>query len=348
MSLSSILLQINKKGQVQKQATESRASSISNGQQTQRNNGPSINVLSQLKQVDPVVAMLKEKRRLEKEKKEQELREKKGLPPAKSKPGAKSSKTSGLKMASKTVENPRNPRTVPPRNSPPITNPPPRAVLKKLNFNELIKKASKIDNSKLSISIKPKTKSPEAPTNNTQKIQTTTNTLRKPMQQPNSFRVPQNGSLTKSARTVQPVKPIPEKPIKNRAPIPVRKPSAQLEAKLKKGSAPRKEKGTRYSNSYDDEEEEDSSFIVSDDEFIENDPVDYDRDEIWAMFNKGKKRSYFDRYDDYDSDDMEATGNEIFEEEMRSKRRAELEDKKEQEMERKLQEEKKARKLKRT
>ena len=106
--------------------------------------------------------------------------------------------------------------------------------------------------------------------------------------------------------------------------------AAQLKAK-------QPEQTEKYSDSDLD------SFIASDEEEEQAEP-DYDRDEIWAMFNRGKSRAYYDKFNDDDSDDMEATGAEIFEEEQRSKRRAALEDKKEMEEEQRRAELKRRRK----
>ena len=67
----------------------------------------------------------------------------------------------------------------------------------------------------------------------------------------------------------------------------------------------------------------------------------YNREEIWEIFNRGKKRNYYDR-DVYDSDDMEATGTEILEDEERTLKQAKLDDLKEQKLlERKAAEKKK-------
>lgn len=51
----------------------------------------------------------------------------------------------------------------------------------------------------------------------------------------------------------------------------------------------------------------------------------YDRDEIWSMFNRGKRRvDYIE--DEDDLSDMEATGADLFKEELRSSRVARQED----------------------
>lgn len=95
------------------------------------------------------------------------------------------------------------------------------------------------------------------------------------------------------------------------------------------------------------------------DDFIEDDEGEdyrqstrdpgYDRDEIWAMFNKGRKRSYTDYYDDEEEDEfdaMEANEMEILEEEEEAARMARLEDKREEAWLKKHEAEKRNKKLK--
>lgn len=104
-----------------------------------------------------------------------------------------------------------------------------------------------------------------------------------------------------------------------------------------------------YGNGYDDYE--DDGFIVDDEEEEEEgygDNVEYhnrirkekkrrmesqgyNKEEIWEIFNRGKKRNYYDR-DAYDSDDMEATGTEILEDEERTLKQAKLDDLREQKL----------------
>ncbi|SCU90461.1 LADA_0F04236g1_1 [Lachancea dasiensis] len=75
------------------------------------------------------------------------------------------------------------------------------------------------------------------------------------------------------------------------------------------------------------------------DDFIEDDEAgeDYNRDEIWAMFNKGKRRRDFESEDE---SDMEANEMEILEEEEHATRMARLEDKKEEQWLKKHEEQK--------
>lgn len=79
------------------------------------------------------------------------------------------------------------------------------------------------------------------------------------------------------------------------------------------------------------------------DDFIEDDEEEqgFNRDEIWAMFNKGKKRRDFEN--DYESDDMEVNEMDIMEEEERATKMAKLEDKREEEWLKKHEQEKRRR-----
>lgn len=104
------------------------------------------------------------------------------------------------------------------------------------------------------------------------------------------------------------------------------------------------------SDNYDEDEDIDSGL----DDFIEDASDEeesrysarsrnpgYNRDEIWAMFNRGKNRPhYYSDYDDENEDDMEANEMEILEEEEYATRMARLEDKKEEEWLRRHEEEK--------
>lgn len=177
-----------------------------------------------------------------------------------------------------------------------------------------MKKASLIDQSKMSIEIKQKTKLPD-PVRSSERRKERADQNR-PGQNITGQTRPGSGSggnpeidgNFKSGSSHV------------RAPLPSRKPLEKLQQKLKRPDR----------TGYNEESEDDwSSFIASDEEEQVSHSQDYDRDEIWSMFNKGRKRLYYDRYDDEDSDDMEATGAEILEEEMRSKRRAVEEDKRE-------------------
>lgn len=327
MGLSTILLQINKKGRIQPKPTQQttddspRSSLTGQRQASDRAERP----------VDPVVARLKEKRRLEKEKAEQEARMKKGLPPKQPKPTSKSTKTKKPGQSAPTSRKPTPATSSPvPTSQSALSKP-----KKKMNFNELMKKASKIDQDKLSIKFPAKNKSPEATglkPHNPNKINRTppqTTDVKKSL-------IPLRKPVVASAPARAPVK---EKEQKVRTPLPVRKPSAKIQEKLNEKKKKQQQNPRGYSRNSDRYEDDDelSSFIASSDEEEEAyEEADYDRDEIWAIFNRGKKRSHYDSYDYDSADDMEATGAEILEEEYRSKRTAELEDLRELEQEKRL------------
>lgn len=276
--------------------------------------------------IDPVVAKLKEARRLEKEKKEKELREKKGLAP-KPKPKPKLKLTIPMRTSgnSNLPKRDKSKSKSPGKDVKPIVQP--RRPVTKMNFNDLMKKATTIDQSKLSISFKSKSRSPETSSGPGKHIKPKTSSDR-PLKSHNPKPI-----VKKPTKSTSP--PQINVPAKLTAPIPTRKPSEKLAAKLKQKQQSKEE--VEYESDMD-------SFIASDEEDYQRD-VGYDRDEIWKMFNKGKSRSDF-QYDDYDSDDMEATGAEILEEELRSKRRAELEDRRELEEEQRRAELKRQRKMK--
>lgn len=342
MSLSNILEHVKRKGQILQKTSQSERSLAGANTNSPEplskdlykyNNGGT-------RPVDPVVARLKAARKLENEKKEQEAREKKGLGPKKPKATTKSSTSNGSRSKNGTTKNNVGFSSGTAINQSPS---PSKKPVKKMNFNDLMKKASKIDQSKLSVSIKPKAKSPDAhPT--ARKYKPVSRASSAPIESNRKTPRPKENKPTASKLSFAHE----TKPFKTTAPLPIRKPSSKLEEKLKHSGKKRSD-NSRYENSrvhgdYD-EDEDSESFIVSDEDEIEESAPDYDRDEIWAIFNKGKKRAYYDRYDDDSGDDMEATGAEIWEEEMKSKRRAELEDRRELEEQQRLAALKKARKM---
>ncbi|KAH3665733.1 hypothetical protein OGAPHI_003921 [Ogataea philodendri] len=146
-----------------------------------------------------------------------------------------------------------------------------------------------------------------------------------------------------------------KKNVKTRPERKFAQPSAALQKKL--GKKPTKEKPRvpvassrkepvqkkdTFGIEADSEDEEESYYQEYDDldDFVVDDvrerSRDYNSDEIWGLFNRGKKR----QYQDYDDDDMEATGADIFEEEERALRQARLDDKREELLEQKRKEQK--------
>lgn len=93
----------------------------------------------------------------------------------------------------------------------------------------------------------------------------------------------------------------------------------------------------------DSEDEDLDDFIVDDEEEEEyaSRKVDYDREEIWRIINRGKRR--YEHFDDDDLSDMEATGSQVFAEERKSAAQARREDEMEQETIQRHAEEKKRR-----
>lgn len=310
MPLLNILHQIQRKGQIQRStaplAPPSRPIQSSPRASTSK-------LVTPERPVDPVVARLKAARKAEREKKEAEARAKKGQAPKKETKPRAPKQALRLKVPSR--ESSKGLAVTPVAVS--------REKKPKVSFSQLMKKASLIDQSKLSIQFKNKTKSPE-PRPERRKVEAKT----RPTGHVNRDRRPQTALKEKSRA------PTREAPSTARAPIPARRPNLKLEERLQQKKP--------VGQGHEDEEGDDSdlgSFIASDEE--EDVPQDYDRDEIWAMFNKGRTRQY--NYDS-DSDDMEATGAEIFEEEARSKKRAMEEDRREMEEEQRLAELKKRRK----
>lgn len=149
----------------------------------------------------------------------------------------------------------------------------------------------------------------------------------------------------------------------NRFAQPNAKIKQRLERKGYKIQSRRDRFGRQYNKSNDNYEDDEEEEVDSElDDFIEDDLGEeetryssrsedpgYNRDEIWAMFNRGRSRSrYYNDYDDDDdADDMEANEMEILDEEEYATRMAKLEDKREEEWLRRHEEEKKRLKKKR-
>lgn len=341
MSVSKSIQHIEKKGQISEMtnpqlkntAASTTANSIERAKQI---------IGSAPRPVDPVVAHLKEKRRQENEEKERLIREKKGLPPKTPKPTKSSTRSKSLpKHALQLCK---------------VSCKPPiqcgssismKSQSKKMNFNELMRKASSIDTTKLSITLKNKPKQCPSPQNQAIQPSRCNQTQGTQLKHSNS----------KSLCNSTPKDTILQLHKFTRAPLPIRQPSSQVKQMLSFDSRLSNRTSHKLSKPQDsellDSEDDMRSFIVSSEEeelargsrSLSRDAPEYDREEIWAIFNRGKKRSYYqDRVADEDSDDMEATGAEILREEHESRRKAELEDKREMEQEARLKEMKRKRK----
>lgn len=332
MSLSNILQRIQRKGEIPV-GKSPLSTAAKHGATPKTNNKPVVERRAE-KPVDPVVARLKAARKLEMEKKERERRAKLGLSGNSTSKKIKSTiplRQPAAKRGGRPNSAGQSGKKNGGSNSSIISKPLDRPPAKKMKFNELMKKASLIDNSKLSISLKPVVKTGaekgekkrSASPSVSRSVNSRSNTPAPATAGPRKLRetAPYPRRSSEPPARTQPVVPI------RSGPLPLRKPSQKLEQNLNK---------RKQEQEYDEYEEDSDvgSFIASDDEEEIEQEVErgYNRDEIWAIFNRGKKRSHYEA-DDYDSDDMEATGAEILEEELRSKRRAELEDKKEWEEE---------------
>lgn len=337
--------------------------------------------------IDPVVARLKAARKAEREKLELMKREKKGIPPKK-KPSGTSKSVSPASQNVKGINNNRkDTKKAPLRTNNTWATPTSSArenieKKPKMSFAQLMQKASSIDQTRLSIEIKgnkaqedlsrrsisnkphythPLSQRNSNPSNSTQKAPSTgkrpnIDSHGQQRSVKNSMHIRLNNAEIINKRDHRNTEPAPI----SRAPLPIRKPSSQLQERLKKSGRlvqssknnsflGRDSHSDRHNNGHNDSEDEDDdddldSFIASDEE-LEEEAADYDRDEIWSMFNRGRKRTYYNHADS-DSDDMEATGAEILAEEARSKRNALEEDRRELEEEERLAALKRARKMK--
>lgn len=162
---------------------------------------------------------------------------------------------------------------------------------KKFSFKDIMQKAETLDKDKFRLQVKTKERKVEVPK------QTKTAAL----------------LAAKSA------KPPPKQPSPAQAPAkrpssaaPIARPSAKLAQKLRRKSSAADVQEDDMDDFIDNDEEEEPSY----------------RDEIWKMFNRGRSRSDF--VDEFSDDDMEATGADVFAEEMRSARQARREDQEEE------------------
>lgn len=208
-----------------------------------------------------------------------------------------------------------------------------RQPIKKLSFDELMKQAEqKSKNPPLSPSPLPKNekKKDVKPAGLSSKIRK------------NGFKLPHQKRPVTNAKKNVPVS-------KKEVPVKIALPKnniAQPSEKLRKRLEMKQQHRKRYYGGEDEDEDDMDDFIDDDDdeeaEYVKD--HGYDRDEIWAMFNKGKRRSDYLDYDE-DADDMEANEVEILQEEERASKMARLEDKREEKWLKMHEEEKSRRRL---
>ncbi|SCW04292.1 LAFE_0H10308g1_1 [Lachancea fermentati] len=257
-----------------------------------------------VREEDPAVRRLKELRRQEQLKKGAN----KPKPPA---PSNKRRRRDDEPMATEA----KFKRKIGANDKKPVTPLTRREPLKKLSFEELMKEAEE--------KAKNKSASPESFAPNHK------NARKPPLQKP-GFKSGKSKVRTQANQTPPSIK----KETKPKIKVPLAKaalaqPSEKLRKKLDLIKKSRRDQGYEDDGNLDD-------FIDDDEE-----ELDYDRDEIWAMFNKGRKRAEY-QYSD-DESDMEANELEIFEEEEKASRMARLEDKREQQWLKKHEEEKRRR-----
>ncbi|GMM32909.1 Spt2 protein [Saccharomycopsis crataegensis] len=323
--------------------------------------------------VDPAVARLKAARAAEKEAEEQKKKELKrnrlidlGIDPDAQKKAvkARSKKENGNPDKPKTKRAPQSRKARKEQefgNDEDYADSQRTSQPRRMKFTDLMKQASKVDNSVLAINIKSKSAKASEPRDNKeskklpkrQALPAEGRSVKDISQRSSRGAMPskQNTSSNRKPESFKQKASRPTPPpliTNNRAKIAA--PSEKLRKKLeerKKSKDLRERQRKRYGDyDEDDYDEEDDDFIVDDEEEEEygsgysrrgEDPG-YDRDEIWAMFNKGKKRRYNDDYDD--ESDMEATGADVFEEEERSFKYALREEKREKELEKRIAREK--------
>lgn len=251
-----------------------------------------------VREEDPAIRRLKELRRKE---------QLKNAP--KNKPGAPSSRKKKDENSATATET-KFRRKVGQSTKPQIpVAPVRREPLKKLSFDELMKEAEKKASDPSTDS-----KAPSA--------QKATSSIAKPIKlnkpgfNKGARRTPAAAPVSKPRERKEPTVKLKQLSIPKSS---IAQPGEKLRKKL--DSIKKKRQGEAYG--YEDEEDLDD--FIEDDEEEEG----FNRDEIWAIFNKGKKRRNFEN--DYDSDDMEANEMEILEEEERATKMARLEDKQEEE-----------------
>lgn len=329
MSLSSILQKIQSRGQIKSHPSQNAepAAPAAPAQTPTSSSG---------RAVDPVVARLKAARKAEREAKEKEARAKKGLPPKKEPARrAKPVKTSGVVGRGPTKNLSKGQTAINHTTINQTTNVRPAEKKLKMSFSELMKKASSIDQSKMSIDLKAKTKTPEPRRKTPERRTPEAREGREArLDRPDKLQGPQRpqrprerpSDTPREGKNIPRQKLVPKPRDHVARPLPMRQPSAKLQSKLQQRTA----KGRDVENEGDDSDM--GSFIASDEEEQVSYGQDYDRDEIWSIFNRGRKRSHYEQYDS-DSDNMEATGAEILEEEAFSKRLAVEDDRRELEEE---------------
>lgn len=279
---------------------------------------------------DAAVRRLKEARRKEREERDARLGVKK---PAKRPSASPKASTQGARASSKASVS--RSRTA----TPVVTPPPPKPVSTgpKLSFQELMKQAEGIDRSKLAFNAIKKPASASAKPKPSQSLQMIRRAEKMQMQELQQRKVQKSNKTNPHSNEPKSKATFAKPSLELQQRIERRKQMAAQNQRVRQrpNFKPRRPKDSYGIDAEDDDEDDDGygygydGYDDEDDEddFIVNDNDDqYTKGQIWNMFNKNK------RYDDYDDvdDDMEATGEEIFDEEERALKQAKLDDKREQ------------------
>lgn len=277
---------------------------------------------------------------------EREKEREKKLLAQKAKAPPKASNRSGVRTGGNSVARSRAPASAPARNTyvePPRRAEPPK---KKLNFKDIMSHAEKIDTEKMKVTIKVRDKLKEAPSKSRSDGDPTANNIRstgrkeapkevsyddmkksKPEAKPAHVNklgahIRSQGDRPSSAKAQR---GLTEKPSSKSSSF--AQPMPHLAEKYRK----RKEMELKKQQKYYEDQHELDDFIVDDEEEeedLQRDQASNYHDEIWSIFNRGKKRPVY--YDDDSDSDMEARGSEIMAEELRSSRAARKEDEEEE------------------
>ncbi|CAN6664649.1 protein Spt2p [Trichomonascus vanleenenianus] len=238
------------------------------------------------------------------------------------KPAAKA-KTAAPRKPKKTASAPppsfstsRSRTAASPRSLQPAAQP----AKKKLSYAELMKQAESVDSEGLKVTVKSRPKKDEKSSRGS----TPSIDAPKPVKEPVKKTAPPVPALRAAARPrsttnrapqkKEPPRPKSAEPRPKAAPAPFSKPMPKLLEKQKRRQELERKRGRHY----DDEDDDDlDDFVVDeDDEELEEDRG-YDRDEIWKILGRGRRAPrVWDEEDDLS--DMEATGDQVLEEERRS------------------------------
>ncbi|AAS54651.1 AGR161Cp [Eremothecium gossypii ATCC 10895] len=324
-----------------KKSTTSSTDTGSGSKATKKEDNPSLDFKSPIlpeyyvRKEDPAIRRLKEKRR-------QEQLRKGTLKKASSQ---RRSKANGGEVASGGVRQEGSTRWKLPRpKSTVVAAAAPAPPLKKLSFEELMKQAEE------------KAKSPAASGKRTAPAGPSAPAVSKPGFKPRSNsgaavvggkvagadKGARNGGADRTAHA-----PNSARGMKAKQAIAIDLPSggglAKPNEKLRR-ILEKQERRKRSAGEYEEDDSDLDDFIADDDGEEEGGSYGYDKEEIWSIFNKGRRRLYQEDDDNDFDDDMEANEMEILEEEDYSSKMARREDKMEEEWIRKYEREKKKRK----